>query len=466
MTGLCEAAEKFAIPEEAMTHDFRRPSRRAVVAAGSASLIFGGALCAKAQEKASPITIVINTSPWFNGFKNIVEVYEKESGNKVDLDVNPFAGSLEKQRNSVRASKGQYDLLIMNSGWFAEMYFGGFCEAITDIDSGFKLDPGIYTHNDTVFFNPADKSMNARGKLYSMPVNPNIPLLFYRGDLYKTNNLKVPTTFAELYDNCKKLHQPPRLTGIVQRGARGPHSVAYDFYPYLYGYGGSIFKDSNNGDYTVTLNSPTGKDALDYYIKLAKEAGHPKTAAMDQADVIQAVATGRSAHAILVIATWPQMDDASKSAVVDKMELALPPSQPGKPSAPGLGHWLAGISKNVADERKRGAVQFFKWFQTAAAQIKYAQVGGTPVHKAAYAHPMSQERRYRWMKPMSDGLPLAVNIFNFPEAAEVIAHLELGLNRAIAGEITTVAALNGMAEEIHKVMGAKGYKTGKIDALR
>jgi multiple sugar transport system substrate-binding protein len=444
----------------------RRPTRRAVVAGGAVSLLMSGALSARAQQKVAPFTIVINLSPWFNGFKNIVEAYEKESGNKVELDVNPFAGSLEKQRNSVRASKGQYDVLIMNSGWFAEMYFGGFCEAIADVDPGFKLDPGVYSHNDTIYFNPADKSMNPKGKLYSMPVNPNIPLLFYRGDLYKANNLQVPKTFDALYENCKKLNAPPRMTGIVQRGARSAHSVAYDYYPYLYGFGGSIFKDQGTGDYTVTLNSDKGKASLDYYIKLAREVGHPKTAAMDQVDVIQNLVTGRTAHALLVIAAWPQMDDKEKSAVVDKMELAIPPSQPGNPSAPGLGHWLAGISKNVGDDKKRAAVEFFRWFQTAAAQIKYAEVGGVPVHKAAFEHPMSQERRYRWMKPMAEGLPLAVNIYNFPEAAEVIAHLELGLNRAIAGEITSVAALNTMADEIHKVMAAKGYKTGKVEALR
>lgn len=436
--------------------------RRQLAAASGASLMFGGALCARAQQKVAPITIVINQSPWFNGFKNVVELYEKETGNKVELDVNPFAGSLEKQRNSVRASRGQYDVLIMNSGWFAEMYFGGFCEAISDIDPGFKLDPGVYTLGDTCFFNPADKSMNPKGKLYSMPVSPNIPLLYYRGDLYKQNNLQVPKTFDELYANAKKLHAPPRMLGIVQRGARGPHSVAYDFYPYLYGYGGSLFRNPDAGDHTVVLNNDKGKAALDYYVKLAKEVGHPKTAAMDQADVLQQVVTGRTAHAVVVIAAWPQMDDPTKSAVADKMELALPPAQPGFKSAPGLGHWLAGISKNVPDDRKRGVVEFFRWFQTGDAQIKHAQVGGTPVHKAAYEHPMNQERKYRWMKPMAEGLPLAVNIYNFPEAAEVVAILELGLNQAVAGEATTAAALNTMADGIHKVMAEKGYRTGKI----
>src|SRR3981081_2287120 len=105
-----------------------------------------------AAAGVAPITIVINQSPWFESFRRTVESYEKGTGNKVELDVNPFAGSLEKQRNSVRASNGQYDLRIMNSGWFAGMYFGGFVEAITDIDPSFKLDPDVYTLGDTVYF--------------------------------------------------------------------------------------------------------------------------------------------------------------------------------------------------------------------------------------------------------------------------------------------------------------------------
>jgi len=449
-----------------MTASVTKISRRALAAASGSTLLFGGAMSARAQSKVAPITIVINQSPWFEGFKRVVEFYEKETGNKVELDVNPFAGSLEKQRNSVRAARGQYDVLIMNSGWFAEMYFGGFCEAISDIDPGFKLDPGVYTLNDTCFFNPVDKSMTAKGKLYSMPISPLIPLLYYRGDLYQQNKLEAPKTFDQLYANAKKLHAPPRMLGIVQRGARAAHAVAYEFYPYLYGFGGGLFRDPAAGDYTIALNNEKGRAALDFWVKLSKDAGHPKTAAMDQVDLVQQVVTGKTAHVMMVIAAWSQMDDPTKSAVVDKMELAPPPSQPGFKSAPGLGHWLGGISKNIPDDRKRGAVEFFRWFQTAEAQIKHAQAGGTPVHAGAYSHPMSQERRYRWMKPMSEALPLAVNIYNFPEAAEVIAILELGLNQAVAGEITTVAVLNTMAEGLHKVMASNGYKTGKLENLR
>ena len=441
------------------------PSRRATLLGATAAALMAASPLAHAQEVA-PITIVINQSPWFDSFAKTVELYEEETGNKVELDVNPFAGSLEKQRNSVRASEGDYDILIMNSGWFAEMYFGGFVTAISDIDPDFKLDPQLVKLGDTIFFDPETKTMTPDGKLMSMPIQPNIPMLFYRSDLYKEKGLKVPETFAELEANAKALNDPPAVYGIVQRGARGPHTVAYDFYPYLYGFGGGIFADQNKGDYTVTLNSDKGKEALDYYIRIAKEAGHPKTASIDQAEVIQSMVTGHAAHALLVIAAWSQMDDPNKSIVVDKIEFAPTPHAPGFPTAPGLGHWLGGIAHNVPDARKKAAVEFFRWWQTKEAQKANALNGGIPLNLAVYDDPMTQERRFRWMKPLAEALPTAVNVYQFPEASEVIAILEVGLNRAVAGEITSVEALNSMAHDIHAVMEKYDYKTGELPPLQ
>jgi multiple sugar transport system substrate-binding protein len=440
----------------------RRQTIAGIAAAGTAA---SWPMIGAAQAKLAPITVVINQSPWFDSFRKTVELYEKESGNKVELDVNPFAGSLEKQRNSVRAKQGQYDLLIMNSGWFAEMYFGGFVEALSDIDPGFKLDKDIFTLGDTVFFDPVKKTMAPGGKLMSMPISPLIPVLYYRGDLYKEVGLAAPQTFAELEANAKKFHKPPKMYGIVQRGARGPATVSFDFYPYLYGMGGSIFKNQAAGDYTVTLNSEQGRGALDYYIRLAREAGHPKTAAMDQADLIQNMVTGKTAHVMMVIAAWSQMDDPQKSAVVDKVEFAPTPHGPNLPTAPGLGHWLGGVARNVPDDRKRATVEFLRWYQTKAAQMATAQAGGIPVSAAPYREPIAQERRFRWMKAIAESLPHAVSTMNFPEAGEVIPILELGLNQAIAGEIAPVAALNGMAEQIHAVMAKYNYNTGTLPKL-
>lgn len=92
------------------------------------------ALAGSAMAAETPITIVINQSPWFPGFQSVVELYEETTGNTVDLDVNPFAGSLEKQRTAVRTDQSPFDLLIMNAGFFVEFYKGGFLDPLTDID--------------------------------------------------------------------------------------------------------------------------------------------------------------------------------------------------------------------------------------------------------------------------------------------------------------------------------------------
>lgn len=208
-------------------------SRRVLLAGAGALTLAAPFRSVHAQGRVAPITIVINRSPWFESFRKTVELYEKESGNKVELDVNPFAGSPEKQRNSVRAARGQYDILIMNSGWFIEMYAGGFFEALSDIEAGMKLDPEVYSLGDTVYWDPARKNMTPAGKFMSAPISPLIPLLYYRSDLYKQAGLSAPKTVAELEANSRRFHKPPGIYGIIQRGARGPHTVAYDFYPYL-----------------------------------------------------------------------------------------------------------------------------------------------------------------------------------------------------------------------------------------
>ena len=394
-------------------------TRRQAIA-GLGALTLAGRTTFTLAQSMPPINIVINQSPWLASFQATVEQYQKESGNKVNLEVVPFGGMLEKQRNSLRAQTGDYDILILNSGWFAEMYFGGFTTAITDIDPSFRLDPKIFTLGDTIYFDPDSKTMTPSGKLMAMPIQPNIPMLFYRGDLYEEKGLKVVETFDDLLANAKALHNPPDMYGIIQRGARGANTVSYDFWPYLFGMGGALYKDQAAGDFTIVLNNDKGKEALDYYLRLAKEAGHPKTASQDQAQIIQALVTGHCAHASLVIAAYSTMDDPNQSIVVDKIEYAPTPHAPGLPPGPALGHWLGSVAHNVPDDRKRAAVEFFKWFQTKDAQLANLNNGGIPLNAAVYDDPVADDRKNRWMKPLAAALPHAINPYAFPEAAEAV----------------------------------------------
>ncbi len=423
------------------------------------------AMPVSAQDSQAPITIVINQSPWFPGFQAVVEKYQEESGNQVDLDINPFAGSLEKQRTAVRTDESPFDILIMNAGFFIEFYTGDFIEPLTNIDADFTLNPDIYTFDDSVYWDPETKRIDPEnGQLHSVPINPFIPILHYRMDLYDENGLEVPTTWDELYANAQVLNDPPAMYGISQRGQRGAFDVTFDVFPYMLSHGGGIFRDQKAGDFTVTINSPETLAGMQTYLKLATEVGHPSTAGQTQTNVIQNMATGRAGH-IQGVPAPALFDDPTQSAVVGLVGYAAPPGTDDHPSSPGLGHWLGGIPKNIPDDRKQAALAFLEWFQTEEAQRAYAEAGSPPVSRAVLTSEMADQEEYRYMKALADALPTAQLTFVIPEAAEVLAVTELRFNQAIGGEIELEEALNMAAEEIAAVMTAAGYDAPTLDPL-
>ena len=425
------------------------------------------AALAQSAARVAPITIVINQSPWFAGFSKTVEAYEKETGNKVTLDVNPFAGSAEKQRNSVRAKDGQFDVLVMNSLWLAEFYHGGFLMPLTEIDPSYKTDPQLISYDDTGWWDAKTKSNNAKtGVPYGVPINGNIGVLYYRSDLYEKAGLKVPQTWDELAANAAKLHNPPSVYGIVQRGARSASDISYDWMPYLHSYNGAIFRDEKAGDFTVTINSAEARRALDIYVQMATKSGPPNPGSYGQAQVIQALVTGKAAHATPVIAAWPQMDDPTKSAIVGKVNVAPLPHAPGMKSTPTLGHFIGAIPRNIPKDHQVAALAFLKWFGSLQGQTVYAQTGQPPIRRDVYNLPFMKTTEFRWANAVAESSPNARMMYTVPEGPQIVSVLELRLNQAVIGEKTSTDALNTMAVEIEDLMKKAGYKTGRLPDLK
>ena len=356
-----------------------------------------------AAQQQPPITIVINQSPWFAGFAKLVDAYQKETGNKVTLDVNPFAGAAEKQRNSVRAREGVYDLIPMNSAYLAEFYHGGLPDAAQRNRPSLPARSGShFLRRHRLVGREQESQHAATGKLYGVPINGNIPVLYYRQDLYEQHGLKPPETWDELLANAKKLHNPPQIYGMVLRAARSASDISYDWMPYLHSHGGAIFRDEKAGDFTVTINSPEAKRALETYLTFAKSVAPPNPGSFAQAQVIQQLVTGKAAHAMNVIAAWSQMDDATRSAVVGKIGVTMAPRAANGQHAPTLGHFIGGIPKNIPMERKKAALAFLAWFQTMDAQTKYAEFGSPPIRRDVLAGPLAKETKYRFMKALLD----------------------------------------------------------------
>jgi multiple sugar transport system substrate-binding protein len=421
------------------------------------------ALPAVAQDVA-PLPIVITESPWFQGFAGLIDYCVETTGNEVDLDVNPFLGSIEKQRASARAPEGTIDLFITNARIMPEMYDSGLVHTMEELAPDFELDPNISTFDDTVCWDFDKKSFDCEtGKLMGVPINPNIQMLFYRTDLYEEAGVEgVPETWDEFVDVCEKVESDDVIC-IAQRGDR--QGVGFNFFPYLRSYGGDIFADPGAGDYTVTINSPEALAAMKFYLQLAAEHGHPQTGSTGQAEMIQQFATGKAAHIVAVIAAWDQLDDPDKSLVAGNFGVGVIPTTAGNEHNTTIGHFVSLIPRNVPDEKKAAVLEFLKWFQTFDAQREYAVRGGVPVRSDVLTSELSQEPRYRWMAPLAENFNNGKVWYDIPEVGEVVAVTELRWNQAVVGELSAKDALNAAADDIHAIMERAGYKTGLLPRL-
>ena len=447
--------------------------RRFLIHAGAAAIgtsafaRSGWSQAPASTARVAPITMVINQSPWFGGFRQLVEQYQKETGNKIELDVNPYAGALDKIRNSLRSPTGSYDLLAIDNNWMVEFFDGGFLRPLNEIDPAFKLEAQVNTYGGTIFWNDKLKSFDpAGGKLMGVPLNGNVEVLYYRKDLYEQHNLKVPETWDQVLDNASKLNDGSRVYGFVRRDDR--ESALADFVNYLFSFGGDIFANAPAGDYTVVVNSPAARAALEFYLKLGKAGGYPTPGSVSQGQMIQLMATGKAAQTVGIVGAWAQLEDPAKSAVVGKFETALIPkgSGPNAHHASRAGHWIAAVARNVPAERQQAALRFLTWFQSLDHQIDYTRYGAVPVRADMSRTDIARDPKFRFLTAQAENSKVAKMYAVVPEAPQITSQLALLINECVIGKTPVTTTLNMAAATVHDLMVKAGRKTGRLPDLK
>ena len=114
--------------------------------------------------------------------KTEFDQFEKQTGNKVDLEVTPFPGMLAKARTAVRsAGKSPYDLINVNSPWTIEFYQGGFLEPLKEIDPAFEMPKEVYPFDDAGCWDAVKKFRTCKtGKLMGYAPTLALRSLFER----------------------------------------------------------------------------------------------------------------------------------------------------------------------------------------------------------------------------------------------------------------------------------------------
>jgi ABC-type glycerol-3-phosphate transport system substrate-binding protein len=131
----------------------------------------------------------------------------------------------------------------------------------------------------------------ANGVQYGVPWMGHTIQLVYNEDLFaKAGLIRAPNTWDELYEYARKLTVDTNGDGKIDQWGIGlvgkqDNDIIWTVDMFMY-QGGAALVDTNGPRPRVALNSPEGKRALEYYMKLIKECSPPDSGNKAGGDVM------------------------------------------------------------------------------------------------------------------------------------------------------------------------------------
>ncbi len=421
--------------------------------------IFGGGKQEATQPAASDvktIVVAVNEAPWLPGFRSLAKKYEQEKGIKIDIRAFPFGTLIERGLNAAMTPKNEFDIVTMNETIAPRFYDGGLLTPLKDIDPAYEPDREILDYDGLSYWNKTKKlTVKDGGILYSLPINGNIQIFYYRKDLYDAAGIPAPKTWDDVMAAADKLQDRSKnLFGYSIRGQKATLSISWDWYPFLRGNGGDLFRNAPT-DYTVTLDTPQAKKALEDYKKLAARYSPPNVANIGQSEQIALLSSGQLLQAVVVAGAFAQMDDEKKSSVPFKIGYAVVPAVSGGRHAANTGVLCMGIPHNTEKGRKPEALKFLKWYTSKDSQQFFAENGGVPIRSDAMDSKGKKELRF--LDAVKASAPYTVSFPRIPIYTSIDAILESRLNEYVAGTLTTDQVMEAMQKEVTAIMKREGY---------
>ncbi len=127
--------------------------------------------------------------------------FEQQTGIKVNVTKVPFGQLYNEISNDLSSPTSQYDIIAYASQWMVDFAQNNYLERL---DTYVSADPLIQWNDVSRFFR--DFSSKYNGQIYSIPLDGDIHLLYYRLDVLKKYGLTPPRTWDDYLAIAKQLH--------------------------------------------------------------------------------------------------------------------------------------------------------------------------------------------------------------------------------------------------------------------
>jgi multiple sugar transport system substrate-binding protein len=447
---------------------------------------------AKAGEPYKGVTITgvaESTPPSRYAAQTLAPAFEKMTGIKVQFEVTSWDSMYTKSINDMTANTGIYDFVYTEQDIVYAYMVRNY---LVDLDQTAKDHPELvrqgFSWDDFVAFANYYKDPKT-GHYMGMPMESFLKTVLYRTDLFGDPKIKdafkakygydlaPATTFQQYRDIAEFFTQYGKdnnmnLWGTTVQAHTGHPSSWYEVYEtimpsfgvYNWGINMDTWKGcvANGGQ----MNSDRAKEALTFWTDMLKYAP-PEAYSSTWDEVAATFAAGRAAQGwVYGENTGWIARDATRSKVVGKVGVALPPLYPGvlddaKAGKGYVGYYDGGAFAIPYSSRNQEAA--FLWLQYVAdpaVQADWAVIGARITLKSTLDDPKVQAMDkemggyftfYREYSPLYAGAP------PFPFHQAVVTLGAPYIWKTIAGQIKPADALDQLCAAVEKELVQEGY---------
>ncbi len=447
--------------EEAVKRTYRFLMIALMVTMMVAPLFAGGRPEADPQPGAAGITrhpeisILINESPWLGAFRQIVELYQRQTGNRVEIVGSPYGALLTRITNSLTAPESEFDIVILDEVWANQFYEGELVAALTDIDPSFSFDSGMLEYNWVTRWDHQLGTNAESGKIYGVPINGNMQIMYYRKDLLAEAGFDPPQTWDDVFRIAEHFYDPPSMYGMVGRATGRPD---FGYQAVLHSFDGFLLRyHPETRDWEVGVNQPAALEALNLWLRLVREYSPQDYASIGQAQMISLMQSGRIPIIYTVTAAAPNFDNPAASTVVGQVGATVVPGPAPGRNAPTTGIQPFSVPANLPPARQQAALAFLKWIIQPDIQLEFGRAGGIVTRQDVW-EALAQDPKFWWAQAVADSTPYARAQIRVTPGGRIFDVLEGLLRQAVAGDLTPQQTLASAEREIRSIMLDEGYR--------
>ena len=476
--------------------------RHGFLAVRAATTLLGGAASAQDADQAwwkeaaqpyagTTIRGVSESTPPSNYAKDVLAPrFQELTGITVEFEATSWDQMFDKEIKDMQANTGIYDFVYIEQDIIYSYLARNFLVDLTQmLEDNSKLKaPGFSFDDFTTFIN---YFKDDKGHVYGVPMEAFLKVYLYRTDLFSDAKAKEAFKAKYGYDLAPaKTHDQYRdiaefftqwgkdngqeLWGSTVQATSGHPASFYEFFesvaPTFGVYNWGINAEQNYGASVAnggTMNSDTAKEALTYWVDLLKSAP-PESTSSTWDEVAATFAAGRAAQGLVYgeNAAWIATDP-SRSQVVGKVGVALPPLSEGVEAAAENGKGYIGYYDGgafgipVSSKNKEAALLWLQFIGRPDVQPDWAVAGSRIVQNATYDDPKVKAQDAKtggYYTLMRDQGKLFAGAPAFPFHQQVREAVAPFIYQAITGDLSPSDALDQAAAAAEQELTNLGYR--------